>query len=155
MTLAEAVEELHERAEADRLPKLTPETLSRILRRTKQVTNFATGAAYRRGQFVAPASANLDSYDGAVYLVTTGGIATTEPSWGSAVLSSGPVQLAYYGPLDVFDLSEATREAWKQKMSKAANLVSEANPDQKIEWQQIFEQCERRWKACGPAVVVG
>jgi hypothetical protein len=155
MTLAEALEELSERVESTKLPTLSPETLRRILRRTTRVKNFVVGAAYQRGQFLAPASASLDTYTGAVYLVTTSGISDAEPSWGSSALSSGPVQLAYFGPCEVFDLHEATREGWKAKMSAAARMVSEAHPDQKNEWQQVFEHCERRWKACGPAVVVG
>lgn len=155
MTLAEALEELSDCVESAKLPALSPETLRRILRRTTRVKNFAVGGAYQRGQLLAPASANLDTYTGAVYLVTTGGISSTEPSWGSSALASGPVQLAYFGPADVFDLHEATREGWKAKMSAAARMVSEAHPDQKTEWQQVFEHCERRWKACGPAAVVG
>lgn len=155
MTLAEALGELSERVEATKLPALSPETLRRILRRTTRVKNFAVGGAYQRGQLLAPASANLDTYTGAVYLVTTGGISTTEPSWGSSSISSGPVQFAYFGPADVFDLEEATREGWKAKMSAASNLMRAKEGGVEQEMQQIYDQCERRWKACGPAAVLG
>jgi hypothetical protein len=155
VTLTEALDELGERVEATKQPTLSPETLRRILRRTTRVKNFALGAAYQRGQFVAPASANLDTYAGAVYLVTTGGVSTTEPSWGASSLSSGPVQFVYFGPSEVFDIEEAVREGWKAKMSAAANLMhsKEGGVDQEL--QQVFDQCERRWRACGPAAVVG
>lgn len=155
MTLAEALEELSDCVESTKLPALSPETLRRILRRTTRVKNFAVGGAYQRGQLLAPASANLDTYTGAVYLVTTGGISGAEPSWGSSALASGPVQLAYFGPCEVFDIEEATRAGWKAKMSAASEKIhaKEAGVDQ--EWQQIFDHCERAWRACGPAAVLG
>lgn len=160
MTLAEALEELRDTVQATMMPTLEDATLRRILRRTTRVKVFAVGGVYQRGQLIAPASANLDNYSGAVYLVTVGGIATSEPSWSSASLplASGPVQFAFYGPCPAdgpFDMHEATREGWKAKMSVATEMIHSSEGGVNQDWQQIFDHCEARWKACGPAAVVG
>lgn len=158
MTLAEALVELRERVESDKAPTLTDTTLTRILSRTTRVRNFAQAAAYRRGQLIAPASVSLAAYQGPVYLVVSGGVSGGEPSWPTApgtTALSGPVQFVYFGPADVYDLHEAAREGWKQKMGRASELIhsKEAGVDQ--DWQQIFDHCKQRWEACGPAAVVG
>lgn len=155
MTLAEAVEELRDRVEADMIPALADGDLQAILQRCVTVRVFAASTPFQQGEVVVPSTANLDTYTGASYLVTGGGVSGSEPSWPSGPgvpCISGYITLSYLGPYSgPYDMSEAERLGWKRKMGAAARLVSSASKGQKFERQQVFEHCKSRLEACGPS----
>jgi hypothetical protein len=152
-------EELARNCQAMTPPELDDADLEAILDGAQNASVWLANTDYAAGDVVV-----ANALSGVGYVTTTGGTSgATPPAWpafaygwtgnpaslycwsmGGQMITDGTVTWQPAGIVHgLYDLAQATADAWILKCAKASTLVQSSSAGQSTALQQVFEHCRR------------
>lgn len=147
MTLSEATAKLKSECDWSSDPALEEADITRLLAESLIGSTWLAETEYETGDVVFPTS---NARTGLIYRCTYGGESNDEePAWPTVGnISDGDATWEVYLPEPagrnypmLWDLGNATRNAWLLKAAKAAKYHSFGSDDQKFDVNQLIQHC--------------
>lgn len=153
MTLEQVVAEITQNAQTDAFPSLTPEQVSALATKNMRAAIWTANHTYRIGEVVQPLMANGHFYK----CIEFGTSSDIEPIWTRRYLDTvrdGATLVWEESNSDsdgnLYNIRNATHDAWLLKASMAANQFDASIDGQKWNRSQIYEHCLEMARAWSP-----